>query len=387
VPDNNAGLYFTKLPEVNSGLILEVRMKKSNFVICILFAICISVNFCYSQNFPQDSVITIILDNGQEFKGKVIKQDESVLLLETIDSERYTISKKDIKGVSTNALLKRDIQEGKGKKEDVNAVLTDENAKDHESMKSSGAMTPRPYFLKNKISLSYSHLSFARTSNISTLSGIYELSGNFRLGKTTRFVAGLPYSTFSASDSYTNSSESISTIGNIYLGFDFLLGSNLNSTFSAGLYLPTIDEDKALMEPAVADYPNFGKYIPNAISPVINYAFRSSSHPQLYYGFDAGLLGLIPTSKSNADGEAFFNYKLLGGLENPNLGFSVGFLGVMIITEEVDEFTDRFLNYLNVEFHYNGKGWQPQILYQKPLKDEISKYIEGMIVFRVNLFL
>ena len=244
-----------------------------------------------------------------------------------------------------------------------------------------------PYYGKHSVGLSYAHICLPRNpSQISTFSGIYELEGNFWVSKTTKVKVSIPYTSFSYKYNYYTTTEiNSSTIGNVTLGIEQLFGKSLNTTISGGITLPSINEDNAESFPIYADYINIHKYLPNSLTSYLNISSNSSKTEAVYGGGSFGFTLLIPTESRN-DSELLLNYKGTIGHEDENIGLSASLLGMMIITEDNIELSDRFLNYANFEIHYNGEFLQPQIFCQLPLRDSFRKRIDLLLGLKLNVF-
>jgi len=53
---------------------------------------------------------------------------------------------------------------------------------------------------------------------------------------------------------------------------------------------------------------------------------------------------------------------------------------------DISLFSDRFYDYLKMEFHYNSKNLQPQVFFQLPLENKVKVSVNGLLALRMNIF-
>ena len=66
---------------------------------------------------------------------------------------------------------------------------------------------------------------------------------------------------------------------------------------------------------------------------------------------------------------------------------SLEFVGVVVISEDIRNFEDRFVNMLNVGGQWDGGIVKPMIYYKYYLREEIRHTIDGVLGIGVNVWI
>jgi hypothetical protein len=250
-----------------------------------------------------------------------------------------------------------------------------------------------------QIDFQFMHPNLKEDIGISTLSGIYDLSLNIPISKRTNFNISLPYIVMSYEYSYTFFNTRYhyhykeNSIGNIYLGVQTTpkdtLKKGSGKTLSFGLFLPTIAEDKfdLFILGIYTDLHQLQKYIPNTLTIWGNIAYHKKELNQLFYGYEVGPNIYLPTKDDGSQTEIYFHYGITGGVQIPNLAFLAELLGIVILTEDIDEFRDRFSHSFILGMQWSTGRIRPGIFYKLYLEEEQSDTISGVLGIKVAALL
>ena len=218
--------------------------------------------------------------------------------------------------------------------------------------------------------------------NMSTLSGVYQLNFSIPISSKLNIIGDIPYviTNYEINFGYFGSSRySENGFGNIFIGLQKNPGLMENKfIFTFGVYLPTASEDASFYG-LNADGYFFLKYVPNSISLYSNFAYHKINVEGINYGLEIGPDFLIPTKKGNPKSEFYIHYGLIGGYQINRLLINFEFLGYGILSEEVKNFGDRFLNMFNIGAQWKENNVTPRIFYKLYLKDVVSDYINGVL--------
>jgi len=216
----------------------------------------------------------------------------------------------------------------------------------------------------------------------STFSGTFELSANIPLNSRYNIVTSLPIINVSGENktSYFNSEYDENGIGSVFIGLqtnnEIIDGRRSSVIF--GLFLPTADEKAA----SFGFFPNIyeiQKYSPDVLTLYFNYAVQQTNDNGFRFGFEFGPNFFIPTGDNKADTELFAHFGLNLGIETSNIYFGVEFVGIAIITEDVDKFEDRFINALDFGVAYKGETVTPKLFYKIYVDEDFERFIDGVL--------
>ena len=222
------------------------------------------------------------------------------------------------------------------------------------------------------------------------LSGNYNLSLDIPISSKLNIISKIPFinTNYEYDNIFGKYSYSKNGLGNIFIGLQTnpLIMNDEKSVFTFGIYLPSAS-DKPPYDGALTDYYYFSSYIPNYFSFYFNYAFHKINAEGFSYGFELGPNLLIPTKKNNSQTELFAHYGLLAGYQINKLQLNLEFVGVAIISEEIENFGDRFVNMVNIGAQWRESVVTPEVFYKIYLRSEIRHNINGILGIGVKISL
>lgn len=240
---------------------------------------------------------------------------------------------------------------------------------------------------KKQFGFSFNKAFFTSYSNISTLSGVYQLYTNIPVSSKLNIIGNIPfiYTSYDINYSFANYSISKSGLGNIFIGLQAKPGitKNRRSIFTFGLFLPTASENASL-NGTLTDYYYFSKYISNSIGLHFNYAYHYINNEGFNYGLELGPNLLIAT-KGNSQTELFAHYGIIAGYQINKLLVNLEVIGVASVSEDIDNFGDRFINMLNIGLQQRGSTVKPKIFYKVFLRNEIRHNVDGVLGLGINV--
>lgn len=241
---------------------------------------------------------------------------------------------------------------------------------------------------KMQFGFSFNKPFYSENSNMSTSTGVYQLYFNIPVSSKLNIIGSIPYINTSGDIDYGfgkfNYSEN--GLGNIFIGLQTVPGirENRKSIFSFGLSLPTADEEAAT-KGLMADYYGIQKYVPKSLGVYFNYAYHKLNKEGFRYGFELGPNLLIPTKSNGAETEFYMHYGINTGYQVNKLLFNVEFIGIAIISEDIDNFGDRFKNSINFGLQWKETKVIPKIFYKIYLKKEMRDRIDGVLGIGVSV--
>lgn len=237
---------------------------------------------------------------------------------------------------------------------------------------------------KSQFGIQYLRPDFDFDFDMSTLSGIYDFSLNAPVTSNMNLVISVPYISFSF-----DRIDDENSIGNIYVGIQNRLRTDdkNNSALSLGLFIPTIPDDKMLihMLGMFTNYHSIYKYTPDVLTIFANYAQHRSNANNFLFGFEIGPNICVPTEEDGGDTEIFMHYGFRMGMQSSTLIFFAELIGLAILTEEVDEFDDRFLHTVVFGGQWNDGRLKPGIFYKIYLKDDLQDFVDGVLGIKLDI--
>ena len=241
---------------------------------------------------------------------------------------------------------------------------------------------------KSQFGIRFLKPNFEDDLDFTTFSGTYDLYANIPLGKNFNLMFSLPYST------YADDEESESEVGDIYLGLQSrkISGRNTNSTYSLGIFLPTASEDDftANFISMLANYYQVERYLPNTLTIYGNYAHQIKQASGALFSFEIGPTLLFPTDQDEGEDretELMMHYGLSAGFQFGKLAILGELVGLAFITEDVDDFSDRFIHTLTFGAQGTGRVINPGLFYSIYLKDEFREFVDGILGIKVDVTL
>ncbi len=235
---------------------------------------------------------------------------------------------------------------------------------------------------KPQLGLRFMRPNLDGDDDLSILSGAYDLYFNIPVSPKINLVRSLPYTIFSA-----KGEDSEGGIGSIYVGIQTkpMSESGNNSSLSLGIFLPTTADDFSPMVLGwYSNYYEIQKYIPDMLTVYGSYSYSMNQSRGPIFGLEIGPNLFIPT-KDDGDVELFAHYGISGGLKMSNIMFSAELVGLAIISEDIDDFEDRFTHSLAFGAQWTGSNIKPGIYYQIYLKEDLKDDVDGILGINVDI--
>jgi len=225
-------------------------------------------------------------------------------------------------------------------------------------------------------------------SKMSLFSGVYQIYFNIPISSKWNLISSIPYinASYEIDNYWGKYTYSKKAFGNIFIGIQTKkkIINNSVSFFSAGVFLPTAEENIAL-NGIFSNYYDIQKFIPNSLGLYLNYANHRIIAENFNVAFEVGPNFIIPIGDNNSNGEVFLHYGINGGYKINKLFFNVELIGMFILTRDTDDIKDRFVNMLNFGTQWKGSVISPKIFYKIYLNDEISRLVDGVLGFGVTV--
>jgi hypothetical protein len=203
-------------------------------------------------------------------------------------------------------------------------------------------------------------------------------------GSRVNIVGAVPFNAFSA-----EGTDGESGIGNIYLGAQARPGNSVDNgmNISLGVYLPTASEKKgeAHFLGFLTNFHELQRSLPELLTIYGNFAYHYRQINRGMFGFEIGPQLLVPTERGDA--ELFGHYGLSGGLPLTNAAFFAELLGVFIISEDVEDFGNRFTHSLAFGAQLTMSQVRPGLFYMLPLDDDFKDFLDGTLGLKVDFVL
>lgn len=246
----------------------------------------------------------------------------------------------------------------------------------------SGSAVAQTFMFKNipgdrvQLGLRFMRPSLASDNDLSTFSGIYDVSVSLPVNERWSIDASLPYSRYSFGDN----DDSESFIGNTYAGMQYLMKDGDSSKIvSFGAYIPTAEKDLGhLLFGVLTDNEDLFKYYPEALTLTGNFAYFNIKTGGARLGLEIGPDLLIPTGDGD-DTEFYMHYGLTAGYQGDRFAAITELMGIAILTGEGDEFSDHFVHSINFGLSYVSPHLLPGVFYKIYLKDEFRDLVDGVI--------
>jgi hypothetical protein len=168
-----------------------------------------------------------------------------------------------------------------------------------------------------------------------------------------------------------------SGLGNLFIGLQTRpVNDEGNSYFTAGFYLPTAEEGVLNY---FSDYYHLQKFIPSSLSVYMNYAYHKRMSELSLISIEAGPDIMIPTGEGGNDTEFFFHYGGSAGVQIKKFLLNVELTGIAVLSEDIDDFGDRFINQIGFGAHWKEDLFAAKIFYRIFLRDELSEMVDGIL--------
>jgi hypothetical protein len=255
----------------------------------------------------------------------------------------------------------------------------------------SGAAVAQTFMLKSipsdtpQFGLRYLRPNFANDNDLSTFSGIYDFRVNLPVDERWSIDASLPYTRFA----FGEDDDSESYIGNLYAGLQSISRKDGGSAIvSFGAFFPTAEEDLGhLLFGVLSNYENMFKYYPDAWTVTGNFAWFKTREGGARLGLEAGPDVLIPGGDNDSEAEFLLHYGFTAGYQGKRLLAAAELVGVVWITEDSDEFSDRFVYSIDFGASYLSRHFAPGIFYKIYLKDDFRDLVDGVLGVSLDIIM
>ncbi len=113
------------------------------------------------------------------------------------------------------------------------------------------------------------------------------------------------------------------------------------------------------------------------------------------FGLEVGPYVIISTSSDyegdielyDDETELFLHYGISCGFLAKYVALTAEFAGVMIVTEDVDDFSDRVFNVLTIGAQWNRGSIRPGIFYKFYLEEYMRESMNGVLGIKVDIIL
>jgi hypothetical protein len=150
------------------------------------------------------------------------------------------------------------------------------------------------------------------------------------------------------------------------------------SVFSLGFYLPTSAEEIQFMG-ILTHLEKVYRYTPDLLTFYGNYGYFKSFNSGIRLGLEVGPDISFPWESTAGDIELYFHYGVTAGYSGKYFMLNAELQGLVIITEEADELSDRFVHSVNLGASYVGDMFTAGVFYKIYLKEQYSDIVDGVL--------
>ncbi len=251
----------------------------------------------------------------------------------------------------------------------------------------SSSATAQTFMFKNipkdvpQIGLRFLRPSFESDADLSTLSGIYDVTLSLAVNEKWSIDASFPYTNVSSG----GDGDSNGYMGNIYAGMQHISRKGSRSTIvSFGAFMPTGDDAlEHMIFGILTNYEDMFKYYPETWTLYGNFAYFDIKKGGARLGLEIGPDLMIPTGDDGDDPEFLMHYGLTAGYQGESIAAMTELIGMVWLTEDFDDSGDRFAHSINFGVSYVSEHFMPGVFYKIYLKDDFRDLVDG--VLGVNL--
>lgn len=223
----------------------------------------------------------------------------------------------------------------------------------------------------------------------SFLSSAWFFSGQFQTSDRTHLIIDIPFSYAKMGESQffqDADPDSETMIGNPYIGIKHFTEKNI---LEFGVRLPLASEGKpnAADIGILSDFDRLEAFFAAGFD-ILTISGKIHSMRELSDVFNLrwtyGSTIWIPLEERDfVDDEVFFDYALIGELSQESFGLKAGIIGSAIITENPDDFSDRFIHQFGINASYLTGNLQPGIHLRTPIQGDLKELINHVIGLNV----
>ncbi|MBI9063138.1 MAG: hypothetical protein JEZ14_14240 [Marinilabiliaceae bacterium] len=250
--------------------------------------------------------------------------------------------------------------------------------------------------------------SFEDVEKVGILSGIYDLAFSYPINKNWGLEVSIPlafmkyeienyeyygynggyggYNYYLEGDNTIEKNDN--GIGNVMMGVRFQKWFTESRCFQwrGQLYLPTTTKEEFDLGQfmLLSDFNDFPKYAQDVTTAAFLFGYYNNPHRGGFYYVDGGPQFMV-SHDSDVDSEVFVRYAFGGGYNSGTLAVSGELIGQAIVSEDMDEFNNRFCSSLNFGVHYTKSFIKPSLFYSVYLKDDINEVVSGVLGVKVAI--
>jgi hypothetical protein len=216
--------------------------------------------------------------------------------------------------------------------------------------------------------------------NSSFATAVGYLDARANISESLSFVGEAQYSAYDAKGSRSTSFS----IGNPYAGLE-LRNSSGTSRLEVGVRFPFAvqSEGAALVNGAVADISRFGAFLPETYVVQALGDFRTPGDEGPYLRARLGPQLATPEN-GNGDSELFGQYALIGGYETASVRVGAGLVGVMLLSEENLDFSERTIHQLQLNADFGKGTFRPSVFATLWLDEDLRDDVPLVVGFGFN---
>jgi hypothetical protein len=250
-----------------------------------------------------------------------------------------------------------------------------------------------------QFNVKYLHPYYEKMGNSSSSlsSNIFSLGANIPISGKLNLLMDFNLSHFSVERNINNYPNyqyddiSETALGNIYVGLQIAKSRNNPSAVNmeVGVYIPAASGKNSgvLIYSSVSDYYYAPKYVPNAFSFNFILSKWNTVTENFEWGFEAGPVIMIPTKGETSETEVFLRYGFGPNFYISDFIFMTEFNGICILTQETEDFTDKFINTLGFGAGYRFGNITPKIFYKIELSNLIKYLSSGALGIKLEMAL
>ncbi len=213
------------------------------------------------------------------------------------------------------------------------------------------------------------------------MSAVYNVYGNIKLNDLWRLNVEVPF-VIAKYDEYPEDNQN--GLANIYVGLQKIVNESGTKNVAFGIYFPTIgNEGYSKSEVgAISNFYHLTQYV-QGVNLYFNFAHHRNAEKGAILGYEIGSDIAIPT-ESGSDVEFFLHYAANGGYNMGFISLWTEFSGIMILSEEAESFTDRWINQLSFCGQLSKGRFNPGVFYTLFLKKWMREEYNGVLGVKID---
>ena len=244
--------------------------------------------------------------------------------------------------------------------------------------------------------LRFMHAHVKGSLDPSTFSGTYDFYLKVPVSEGLVFDFSLPYSSvsyFPGPDLYGMPRSKIEqrSLGNLYFGMHMTnqRSERTKSVLSIGFHLPTssakITNIEAISYGLLANLHQARRALPNTWTVYSSMAWWMETSRGNSFGGEFGAEAWVPVDGFNFDPDLFLRSGFSASGRSRHFSFTTELMGLFMATGKADNLSDRLESHLAFGIGLRNYNVRPSLWYQIPLDDDISRVVDGVIGFQIEV--